>query len=162
MMNLPLNLKVTLARDEDHTEIRSFIETVRGEFGIPIQAADTDLQAIEDHYQLRGGAILLVRDSKRRLLGTLGFTTVLPGEYEIRKFYLAPELRGRGVGRMLLEGVIALIASRGARSIGLESRSNLRAAAKLYRSVGFENLGRGTGHLFLHLELPANRLHAAG
>ena len=52
-----------------------------------------------------------------------------------------PERRGRGVGRLLLEGVIAEAESCGARVIFLEVRAGNVEGRRFYRSLGFRDLG---------------------
>ena len=60
-------------------------------------------------------------------------------------------LRGRGIGRLLLEGVIELARERGLRTLNLTSRPSRQSAIRLYESLGFERrdsmLMRYTGEL---------------
>lgn len=50
--------------------------------------------------------------------------------------------RRRGAGRALVEGVIAAVRERGARSLFLEVADDNAAALALYRRIGFEPAGR--------------------
>jgi GNAT superfamily N-acetyltransferase len=63
----------------------------------------------------------------------------------LRWFVLDPGLRGRGLGRRLLAEVLETARDAGYERIGLETFSDLRAAAHLYRSFGFELLWSQTG-----------------
>ena len=56
----------------------------------------------------------------------------------IRWFVLDPDLRGRGLGRRLLAELLAKARDVGHARLCLETFSDLRAAAHLYREVGFE------------------------
>jgi N-acetylglutamate synthase-like GNAT family acetyltransferase len=56
----------------------------------------------------------------------------------VRWVLIDPELRGRGLGRRLLAEVIAKARELGYARLRLETFSELRAAAHLYREVGFE------------------------
>ena len=72
-----------------------------------------------------------------------GFTLVraAPGEEELLLIGVAPESRKRGIGRLLLEQVLDDARERGAERVFLEMRYN-NPAAPLYRSIGFEPIGR--------------------
>lgn len=64
-----------------------------------------------------------------------------PGEEELLLIGVRPELRRRGVGRLLLERFAARARQEGAERIFLEMRAN-NPAERLYRSCGFEPIGR--------------------
>ncbi|GGD95199.1 ribosomal-protein-alanine acetyltransferase [Tsuneonella deserti] len=72
-----------------------------------------------------------------------GFTLVraAPGEEELLLIAVHPSHRGRGLGRRLLDQVIADARQRGAERVFLEMRSN-NPAERLYRAAGFEPIGR--------------------
>ena len=72
-----------------------------------------------------------------------GFTLVraAPGEEELLLIAVKPDRRGHGLGRRLLEGVLADARGRGAERVFLEMRYNNPAAA-LYSAVGFEPIGK--------------------
>jgi len=72
-----------------------------------------------------------------------GFTlsrTILDEE-ELLLFAVAPEWRGRGLGKMLLRQLIDSAPSRGVKRIFLEMRDN-NPAESLYRQSGFAPIGR--------------------
>lgn len=62
-------------------------------------------------------------------------------EEELLLLAVAPDLRGRGIGRRLLERFIEAAHSRGATRLFLEMREG-NSAETLYRSAGFVNVGR--------------------
>lgn len=64
-----------------------------------------------------------------------------PGEEEMLLIGVRPELRGRGLGRKLIETFARLALDGGAESIFLEMRAN-NPAETLYRECGFEPIGR--------------------
>jgi ribosomal-protein-alanine N-acetyltransferase len=71
-----------------------------------------------------------------------GFTLVraAPGEEELLLIAVRPASRGQGLGRQLLEAVLADARRRGAERVFLEMRYNNPAAA-LYSAIGFEPIG---------------------
>jgi ribosomal protein S18 acetylase RimI-like enzyme len=63
----------------------------------------------------------------------------------VRWVVLDPELRGQGLGRRLIGEVVAEAEAAGYESLHLETFSDLRAAAHIYRSHGFEVTWEETG-----------------
>ena len=62
-----------------------------------------------------------------------------PDAMEIKRLYVPPVGRGRGVGRALVEAAIARSRQVGAKELRLDTTRNLEAAIALYRSYGFED-----------------------
>lgn len=73
---------------------------------------------------------------------TAGFTLVraAPGEEELLLIAVKPEHRGQGLGRRLIDAVLADARRRGAERVFLEMRCN-NPAASLYSAAGFEPIG---------------------
>ncbi len=88
----------------------------------------------------------LVRVSARPvgyLIITLGFSVEYGGrDGFIDDLYVAPEARGRGLGRLLVELACREAARLGIRTLHLEVEMQNARAASLYRSVGFAETGR--------------------
>ncbi len=61
-------------------------------------------------------------------------------EFEVAKMAVAPDHRGNGVGRKLLEAVIAAARASGTRRLYLETNRVLAPAIRLYQSVGFQHI----------------------
>ena len=75
-------------------------------------------------------------------------------EAYLEELYVAPELRGGGLGRALLDGVLALSRERGATYISLGTSTDDTAAIGLYESAGFTNReGKPDGPSMLWYEL---------
>jgi DNA-binding MarR family transcriptional regulator len=91
----------------------------------------------ERHILEPGGAIVfaLLGDEP---IGACALLRESPGVYELTKMAVTERHRGLGVGRRLLEAMIAEYERVGGRELFLESHSQLRPALKLYESVGFE------------------------
>jgi ribosomal-protein-alanine N-acetyltransferase len=72
-----------------------------------------------------------------------GFSLVraAPGEEELLLIGVKPELRGRGLGRILLAHVLSDARGRQAQRVFLEMRTN-NPASRLYQAYGFEPIGR--------------------
>ena len=77
--------------------------------------------------------------------GALGLTDEGGGEARLRWVLLAPELRGHGLGRRLVTEAVELARAAGYELIALETFSELRTAAAIYRSLGFELVSEHIG-----------------
>ncbi len=60
-------------------------------------------------------------------------------ECYLQELYVAPALRGRGIGRALLEATIELARERGAAGVDLNTGETDTEARALYESMGFTN-----------------------
>lgn len=80
----------------------------------------------------------------RRGAEVLGYVCVwaIAGELKINNVAVRADVRGRGLGATLLEAAIELGRARGCFEATLEVRPSNRAAASLYRRLGFQEVGR--------------------
>jgi GNAT superfamily N-acetyltransferase len=83
-----------------------------------------------------GGAILLAR-YRGAIVGTCALLNVGEGRYELSKMAVTAGHQGLGIGRRLIEAILAEYRSREARELFLESNSKLTPAITLYESAGF-------------------------
>jgi GNAT superfamily N-acetyltransferase len=79
-------------------------------------------------------------DDERELAGSLGLTSDSDEVGRVRWFVLAPELRGRGLGRSLVAELIAEARANGYTRLELDTFSDLTSAARIYRDAGFRLL----------------------
>jgi ribosomal protein S18 acetylase RimI-like enzyme len=61
---------------------------------------------------------------------------------EVKRMYVDPASRGNGVGRALMETLIAGARTRGYRTLRLGTLEEMTAAQGLYRSLGFQPIER--------------------
>ena len=85
----------------------------------------------------RGGAPVLVGYVVALLLGL---------EAEIADLAVAPSVRRRGIGSVLLDRTLADLSARGVEAVFLEVRESNSAARALYESRGFASVGRRRGY----------------
>jgi putative acetyltransferase len=132
-------LTVRDATNADETEIREIVYSVLAEYGLSHDpdVTDADLADLEGNYRKRGGAFHVVLSDEGSIIGCAGLFPLSSAEAEVRKMYLLPAARGKGLGRLLLERLIADAGRLGYRSLVLETASVLREAIALYRSFGF-------------------------
>ena len=98
---------------------------------------DADLADLEGNYWKRGGVFHVVLSPDDSIVGCAGLFQLSSAEAELRKMYLLRAARGRGLGRLLLNQLIADARRLGYRRVVLETASVLAEAIALYRSAGF-------------------------
>jgi GNAT superfamily N-acetyltransferase len=90
-----------------------------------------------------GGQIFYARMNDR-IVGTGALFRDMSEEglhqYEFTKMGVEPGLRGKGIGRKLLQGVVDYAAAQKADRVYILTNSMLAPATKLYRSMGFTDI----------------------
>ena len=74
-------------------------------------------------------------------------------ECYLAELYVAPDRRGQGLGRALMEAAIALAREAGADTMDLGTHETDTAARRLYESLGFTQLEDGEPNFFYEREL---------
>jgi GNAT superfamily N-acetyltransferase len=69
-----------------------------------------------------------------------------PGVAEIKRMYVAPRARGRGLGRALLRALERGAAELGCRTVRLDTMAAMGEAGALYRSAGYEPIADYNGN----------------
>lgn len=124
------------ATNADGQGVREMVFRVFEEFGFDREPTDTDLDDIEGSYLAPGGLFEVV-ERHGQIVGSAGIKPVHEGVCELRKMYLAREVRGCGLGKQLLERMIEAARARGFRRMELETASCLVDALRLYQGYGF-------------------------
>jgi putative acetyltransferase len=130
---------------EDNPGIAALIRSVLGDLGVPktgTALADKSLDNLFEYYTQARSAyfVVLVND---RLLGGGGIGPLQGGPEavcELQKMYFAKSLRGKGIGRMLLQQLLDRAKEFGYSRCYLETMPYMEAARNLYRKFGFEYL----------------------
>ena len=83
----------------------------------------------------------LVAERNGRVIGYAGAWIILD-ESHITNIAVEKDERGRGVGRMLTEALLSYLSNLGAGYATLEVRVSNERAQRLYRSLGFQAVGK--------------------
>ena len=124
--------------DERHLEV--LMQVMRAGFDPAYGEAWSALQL--------AGTLAVESNFARRALDADGLTTGFAlcrgagPEVELLLVAVLPRERGRGIGRQLVETVGVDAARRGASEMFLEVRENNEPARRLYRNLGFVDVGR--------------------
>ena len=78
----------------------------------------------------------------------MGYTVLMQGvdDAELLDIGIAAQYQRRGLGRTLLDAVLALARERGKRRVVLEVRASNAPALALYRDAGFTDIGLRRGY----------------
>ena len=125
----------------DRAVVKKIISQVLTEYGLTFDPkdADRDVVEIEQFYQATGGEFWVVEKGEN-VVATAGYYPISRGNkaVEIRKMYLLPSVRGKGLGRLLLQRLESAIAARNYQEIWLETATVLTEAVKLYERNGYQ------------------------
>ncbi|TVS13962.1 MAG: GNAT family N-acetyltransferase [Planctomycetaceae bacterium] len=139
-MNTEIEFSIRRATLEDVPSIRSVLYAVRREYGVlwEIGANDPELDDLASNYFRRGGHFEVIENMAQRIVGCAGLYPSTSRRAELGKMYLEFSARGRGLGRRLLENMLAAARQNGFAEVWLETSSSLIGAITLYRQFGFE------------------------
>ncbi|MPV36867.1 GNAT family N-acetyltransferase [Georgenia subflava] len=85
----------------------------------------------------RGDFILMTELATGRVLGCGGVRVLDSGDVELRRMWLVPDARGRGLGRFLLRALENRARALGGRRVVLSVNETLTEAIALYESAGY-------------------------
>ncbi|HEX8246835.1 MAG TPA: GNAT family N-acetyltransferase [Pyrinomonadaceae bacterium] len=145
MRGADFEIFIRAADNKDCAKVQNLVFGILGEYGLTIETGgtDADIADIEANYLNRGGVFELIEDASGNLLGTIGLYPLDAETVELRKMYFDRRLRGRGVGKKMLERMIEKAGALGFKRIYLETASVLKEAAALYEKYGFQPTTEG-------------------
>ena len=141
------------ARSDEYEEAGRVTALAYREFAGPEEDWRRYLDRIADVADRVQRTLVLVAVDDGRVLGTVTLEldertepaeddesqTPLPShEAHVRMLGVSPEARGRGIGRRLMEAAIAEARARGKTIVTLNTTRPMRAAQRMYESMGFQ------------------------
>ena len=97
---------------------------------------------VDRHLNDDVAVILLAREGNRTVGCVVVRSIPIDGALEVRRLYVRPEARRRGLARTLVRAAEKYARSRGAAWLYLDSKQTLRNAVRLYESEGFGHIAR--------------------
>ena len=138
---LPSAIEVEIREFEpgDETAFRQLNEEwIMRYFGL--EASDVEVLADPQKTILDRGGKIFFAVTHGRAIGCCALRRLSESEYEVAKMGVSSGWQGAGIGRKLLEAVIAAGHKMGASRLCLETNHILTPAIRLYESVGFRHV----------------------
>jgi len=135
-------LAVRPAAEADAAGVITLIGRVFAEYGFVYDPAVEvqDLLRFSAHYAPPRGAFFVVRHGGL-IVGSVGVERVDAGTAELHRLYLDTELRGRRIGRALVEAVLDWCRESSISRLVLWSDTRFDLAHRLYTRMGFRQTG---------------------
>ena len=151
------------ARSGDEPAVQALIGSILTSYGmtLSLSGTDADLENIERHYCRHGAFFdVLVERSTKKIVGTVALEPRGAGDCEMRKMYLSPTHRRKGLGKYLVNHAIHRARAIGYRRMLAGTTSALTEAIALYERFGFQTVSeprlapRAELTMALQLDLP--------
>jgi putative acetyltransferase len=128
---------VSVTEPADVDEVRTLFAEYAASlpFDLGFQSFDDELATLPGAYAPPHGALLLARGG-----GCVAIRALEDGVCELKRLYVRPEARGRGLGRTLTLAAIAEARRLGYERIRLDTVPGMERAQELYEAVGFAEI----------------------
>ena len=155
-----MNVEIVAAESAgDYSIARGMFDEYARELGVDLcfQDFDRELATLPGDYAPPPGRLLLAREGTEGA-GCVALRPLAGSACEMKRLYVRPAFRGRGLGRALAAAVIDEGRRIGYARMRLDTVPTMRAAIALYRSLGFAPIepycaNPVPGALFLELRL---------
>lgn len=150
---------IVIEHANDVAEVRALFEEYAASVGVSLcfQGFDRELAELPGRYAPPTGGLLVAREGTRTA-GCIALRKIDEGIAEMKRLFVRPAYQRTGLGRRLVEALIAEARALGYVSIKLDTLPSMAAAIALYESLGFRDVPPYTenpiaGARFLELRL---------
>ena len=132
-------IRIIRAQSPDEIdEVRRLFREYEQFLGVDLcfQSFEEELAGLPGKYGPPDGVLLMATDG-RQSAGCVALRKVENGICEMKRLYLRPQYRARGVGRLLAERILSEATALGYSVMRLDTLDKLKAAMGLYEAMGF-------------------------
>lgn len=108
-------------------------------FELDFQDFDKELRELPGKYSEPSGAIVIAFESIIPI-GCIALRKIEDNICEMKRLYIKPEYRRKGLGRQLVQEIINIAIDKGYKSMRLDTLESMEGAVDLYRSLGFNEI----------------------
>jgi ribosomal protein S18 acetylase RimI-like enzyme len=121
-------------------EVRELFREYQRRLGVDLcfQDFEQELAGLPGDYAPPSGHLLLALVDDAHA-GCIALKSLPGNACEMKRLYVRPEFQGSGLGRALVEKVIALAREAGHREMFLDTLPSMEAAQRLYTRLGFKD-----------------------
>ena len=132
-------MKIIAAQtDEQIAEARGLFQQYADELGVDLcfQGFKEELAHLQEKYGPPDGALLLAIEDKKTA-GCVALRKFADRICEMKRLFVRPQFRGRGIGRAMARAIIEKAIALGYSKMYLDTLETLKEAMGLYCSLGF-------------------------
>lgn len=120
---------------------REYFAWVRSEQGIDLsfQHAEEELRSLPGAFSPPAGCLLLA-EMDGQVAGCVALRPLEAKVCEMKRLYVRPGFRGKGIGRTLGEQILREARDRGYHAMRLDTADTMTEAQSLYRALGFKQI----------------------
>jgi putative acetyltransferase len=143
-------------------EARSIIREYANSPGVDLclENFDQEMASFLNEYSSPAGGALLLAQDEGKIAGCVAIRRISDGVCEMKRLYVRPANRGKGIGRLLAESILERARNLGHKRVRLETLPSMREAISMYKTMGFkpiepyrENPVQGALYLELTLQV---------
>jgi ribosomal protein S18 acetylase RimI-like enzyme len=134
---------VQVVSSPEITEAKALFEEYADWIGLDLafQGFDDELARLPGEYAPPRGALLLAIDGDAAL-GCVGLRPFdWPRVAELKRLYVRPQGRGKGLGLLLTQAALSLGRNAGYEHVRLDTLPTMGSAQRLYEALGFHEIG---------------------
>lgn len=126
------------ANDLDVPHLRKLFRDYASELHLDLrfQHFDEELRGLPGDYAPPAGELLMAVAGSHPV-GCVAMRPLAPRICEMKRLYVHPSFRGMGLGRQLIEAILAAARRENYSAMRLDTLSSMKAARSLYRVFGF-------------------------
>ena len=109
------------------------------DFDLSFQGFAVELAGLPGDYAPPAGCLLLAMENGETM-GCVALRKIGEGICEMKRLFIGPEQRGKGIGLLLAEAVIQEAKRLGYDQMRLDTVPSMTSAISLYRSLGFREI----------------------
>ncbi|MEM7105203.1 MAG: GNAT family N-acetyltransferase [Bacteroidota bacterium] len=123
---------------QEHTIARKLIKEYVDslDFNLDFQDIDYELEYLNIYYGFPGGLIILAK-AEDEFVGVACLKDLGNSFSEIKRMYVKPEFRGKGLGRKILNKIVDEAKRLGFRFVRLDTMPDMKSAIHLFVTKGF-------------------------